>query len=85
MTDLCVTIAVCDDQLCMCLLASTQSQLVHDGDDAAAQEANAINKSLTFLEQTVNALSRKEGHVPFRQSKLTSLLRDALGGNCKTV
>lgn len=49
------------------------------------QEANAINKSLTFLEQTVNALSRKEGHVPFRQSKLTSLLRDALGGNCKTV
>ena len=49
------------------------------------QEANAINKSLTFLEQTVNALSRKESHVPFRQSKLTSLLRDALGGNCKTV
>lgn len=56
-----------------------------DGHDAAAQEANAINKSLTFLEQTVNALSKKEGHVPFRQSKLTSLLRDALGGNCKTV
>ncbi|DBA69401.1 TPA: Kinesin heavy chain [Trebouxia sp. C0005] len=51
----------------------------------ALKEANAINKSLTFLEQTVNALSRKESHVPFRQSKLTSLLRDALGGNCKTV
>lgn len=49
------------------------------------QEANAINKSLTFLEQTVNALSKKDAHVPFRQSKLTSLLRDALGGNCKTV
>lgn len=52
---------------------------------AAVQEANAINKSLTFLEQTVNALSRKEGHIPFRQSKLTHLLKDALGGNCKTV
>ena len=63
----------------------TTCHFVCDGHDAAAQEANAINKSLTFLEQTVNALSRKEGHVPFRQSKLTSLLRDALGGNCKTV
>ncbi|KAK9806270.1 hypothetical protein WJX72_007966 [[Myrmecia] bisecta] len=51
----------------------------------ALKEANFINKSLTFLEQTVNALSRKEGHVPFRQTKLTSVLRDALGGNCKTV
>ena len=58
---------------------------VHDIHNVVMQEANAINKSLTFLEQTVNALSKREGHVPFRQSKLTSLLRDALGGNCKTV
>ena len=49
------------------------------------KEANFINKSLTFLEQTVNALSRGDAHVAFRQSKLTSVLRDALGGNCKTV
>lgn len=49
------------------------------------KEANFINKSLSFLEQTVNALSRKDNHIPFRQSKLTSVLRDALGGNCKTV
>ena len=49
------------------------------------KEANFINKSLTFLEQTVNALSRGDKHVAFRQSKLTSVLRDALGGNCKTV
>ena len=49
------------------------------------QEANCINKSLTFLEQAVNALSRREAHVPYRQSKLTSVLRDALGGNCRTV
>lgn len=59
--------------------------LAHEIHHVAIQEANAINKSLTFLEQTVNALSKKDGHVPFRQSKLTSLLRDALGGNCKTV
>ncbi len=48
-------------------------------------EANYINKSLTFLEQTVGALTRKDAHVPFRSSKLTSVLRDSLGGNCHTV
>lgn len=46
-------------------------------------EAQFINRSLSYLEQVVNALSKKESHVPFRQSKLTSVLRDALGGNCK--
>ena len=45
-----------------------------------------INKSLSFLEQCVNALAdRGRDHVPFRQSRLTHFLRDSLGGNCKTV
>ena len=44
------------------------------------REAQSINKSLSFLEQAVTALSRKEPHIPFRQSRLTSVLRDALGG-----
>jgi kinesin family member 6/9 len=49
-----------------------------------------INKSLSFLEQVVVALSSKSSRksaavtVPFRQSKLTNVLRDSLGGNCKT-
>lgn len=30
------------------------------------KEASCINKSLTFLEQVVNALARKDAHVPFR-------------------
>jgi hypothetical protein len=47
------------------------------------KEAQFINKSLSFLEQTVNALVRRDAHVSFRQTKLTSVLRDALGGNCK--
>jgi len=48
-------------------------------------EANFINKSLTFLEQVVIALSTKSrDHIPYRQSKLTNVLRDSLGGNCKT-
>lgn len=49
------------------------------------REAQFINRSLSFLEQTVNALSKHDAHVPYRQTKLTSVLRDALGGNCKTV
>ena len=50
------------------------------------KEATFINKSLSFLEQVVIALSDKgRDHVPYRQSKLTNILRDSLGGNCKTV
>ncbi|CDW82929.1 kinesin motor domain-containing protein [Stylonychia lemnae] len=50
------------------------------------KEATFINKSLSFLEQVVIALCDKSrDHVPYRQSKLTNLLRDSLGGNCKTL
>jgi kinesin family protein 6/9 len=49
------------------------------------KEATYINKSLTFLEQVVHALgNRHRDHVPYRQSKLTYMLKDSLGGNCKT-
>jgi kinesin family member 6/9 len=49
-------------------------------------EARHINKSLTFLEQVVLALSdRKRDHIPYRQAMLTNFLRDSLGGNCMTV
>jgi kinesin family protein 6/9 len=49
------------------------------------KEAKYINKSLSFLEQVVLSLANKNrDHVPFRQSKLTNVLRDSLGGNCKT-
>jgi len=44
-----------------------------------------INKSLCFLEQVVLALAdRRRDHVPFRQSRLTSCLKDSIGGNCNT-
>jgi kinesin family protein 6/9 len=49
-------------------------------------EASYINKSLTFLEQVVVALSDKQrDHIPYRQSKLTNILKDSIGGNCKTI
>ncbi|NXC74562.1 KIF9 protein, partial [Anhinga anhinga] len=50
------------------------------------KEAMYINKSLSFLEQLVIALADpKRDHIPFRQSKLTHVLKDSLGGNCNTV
>lgn len=50
------------------------------------KEANYINKSLTFLEQVVVAsCDSKMHHVPYRQSKLTNLLKNSIGGNCQTV
>ena len=48
-------------------------------------EAQYINKSLSFLEQVVQALVKRSAHVPFRQSKLTAVLRDALGGNSRAA
>jgi kinesin family member 6/9 len=50
------------------------------------KEALYINKSLTFLEQVVLALGdRNREHIPYRQTKLTNVLKDSLGGNCKTT
>ena len=50
------------------------------------KEATFINKSLSFLEQVVLALcERKRDHIPYRQAKLTNILRDSIGGNCKTL
>ncbi|XP_074701082.1 kinesin-like protein KIF9 isoform X3 [Strix aluco] len=50
------------------------------------KEAMYINKSLSFLEQLIIALADpKRDHMPFRQSKLTHVLKDSLGGNCNIV
>ena len=51
-----------------------------------ATEAKYINLSLHYLEQVIVALSDKSrSHVPYRNSMMTSVLRDSLGGNCKTT
>ncbi|CCW61333.1 unnamed protein product [Phytomonas sp. EM1] len=51
-------------------------------------EAKYINLSLHYLEHVIVALSEqakgKRDHVPFRNSFLTMVLRDSLGGNCRT-
>ncbi|DAZ95027.1 TPA: hypothetical protein N0F65_003744 [Lagenidium giganteum] len=53
------------------------------------REATFINTSLHYLEMVIVALHEKNTkgrtHIPYRNSMMTSVLRDSLGGNCKTV
>lgn len=54
---------------------------------ATLHEGANINKSLLALGNCINALCdpRRRNHVPYRDLKLTRLLKFSLGGNCKTV
>lgn len=49
-----------------------------------AREAGMINQSLLTLGRVINALVEKNGHIPYRESKLTRLLQESLGGRTKT-
>ncbi|XP_010032148.2 kinesin-like protein KIN-UC isoform X3 [Eucalyptus grandis] len=48
------------------------------------EEAKFINLSLTSLGKCINALAENSAHIPFRDSKLTRLLRDSFGGSART-
>jgi kinesin family protein 6/9 len=58
-------------------------------DLAAAEEAGDaafVNKSISYLQQLVVSIVNKDTrHLPFRRSKMTYLMRDAIGGNCRTA
>ncbi|KAK7804470.1 hypothetical protein U0070_022088 [Myodes glareolus] len=49
------------------------------------REAQHINRSLSALGDVIAALRSRQGHVPFRNSKLTYLLQDSLSGDSKTL
>jgi hypothetical protein len=49
------------------------------------KESTKINCSLLALSNCINALCTQASFIPFRLSKLTRLLKDSLGGNCRTV
>ena len=49
------------------------------------KEAQAINKSLSALGNVISALATEQGHVPYRDHKLTMLMSDSIGGTAKTL
>jgi kinesin family protein 18/19 len=82
--DTCTTIKV--GKLSLTDLAGSERATVSDNRGARLVEGANINRSLLALANCINALAaRKTSHVPYRDSKLTRLLKDTFGGNCKTV
>lgn len=67
------------------LAGSERGACTSNSDCYRAREGGNINKSLLALGNCINALADGKKHIPYRDSKLTRLLKDSLGGNCKTV
>ncbi|XP_032780357.2 kinesin-like protein KIF3B [Daphnia magna] len=67
-------------------LAGSERQTKTGASGDRLKEASKINLSLSALGNVISALvDGKNGHVPYRDSKLTRLLQDSLGGNSRTV
>ncbi|PWN91373.1 putative c-terminal kinesin [Acaromyces ingoldii] len=84
------TLESCDAVLSLVDLAGSE-RLSNSGsgsDPARLKEAQCINKSLSSLADVIAALGNSkqgQGHVPYRNSTLTWLLKNSLGGNSKTL
>ncbi|XP_070459007.1 kinesin-like protein KIF25 isoform X2 [Equus przewalskii] len=66
-------------------LAGSECAGVSGVTGAALRETSFINRSLAALADVLGALSERRGHVPYRNSKLTHLLQDVLGGDAKLL
>ncbi|KAI0087443.1 P-loop containing nucleoside triphosphate hydrolase protein [Irpex rosettiformis] len=62
-------------------LAGSENNKMTGNDPSRMAESSAINKSLSVLGQVVHALNQGASRIPYRNSKLTRLLQDALGGS----
>ncbi|XP_072993463.1 kinesin-like protein KIN-8A isoform X1 [Typha latifolia] len=66
-------------------LAGSERALATDQRTLRSLEGANINRSLLALSSCINALVEGKKHIPYRNSKLTQLLKDSLGGQCNTV
>ena len=70
-------------------LAGSERVAKTNSSGSVLNEAKHINSSLFYLEMVIVALYEKatkgRQHIPYRNSMMTSVLRDSLGGNCKTI
>ncbi|XP_052416724.1 kinesin-like protein KIF18A [Carassius gibelio] len=69
-------------------LAGSERASATNTKGARLREGANINRSLLALGNVINTLANpkcKKTHIPYRDSKLTRLLKDSLGGNCRTV
>uniref|UniRef100_G1MSB1 Kinesin-like protein n=1 Tax=Meleagris gallopavo TaxID=9103 RepID=G1MSB1_MELGA len=69
-------------------LAGSERASATNAKGARFREGANINRSLLALGNIINALAdpkSKKQHIPYRNSKLTRLLKDSLGGNCRTI
>lgn len=66
-------------------LAGSERAVATDQRTLRSLEGANINRSLLALSSCINALVEGKKHIPYRNSKLTQLLKDSLGGACNTV
>ena len=69
-------------------LAGSERARISGAKGQRLEECKKINASLSALGNVIAALTDRSpgrSHVPYRDSKLTRLLEDSLGGNCKTT
>jgi len=75
---------ICSGKLNLVDLAGSENIQRSGAENKRAAEAGLINKSLLTLGRVINALVDRSSHIPYRESKLTRLLQDSLGGRTKT-
>ncbi|XP_005724321.1 kinesin-like protein KIF18A isoform X2 [Pundamilia nyererei] len=79
---------VCVAKMSLIDLAGSERASATNAKGARLREGANINRSLLALGNVINALAdpkSKKAHIPYRDSKLTRILKDSLGGNCRTV